>query len=72
MMDCGAIQNPNSKGELLDGGLVSPQAHGKDRATGVFVDGHSAIYRSRDIRFDSSLPSGEGWDWASPGWADVP
>ena len=72
IMDCGAVQNPNSKAEFPAVGSAAPQGHGKDRSPGVFVDGHSAIYRYRAIRFDPSLPSGAGWDWAPPSWADVP
>jgi len=72
IMDCGAMQNPKSKVEFPEVGVLNMQGHGKDRAPAVFVDGHSAIYRYRDIRYDPSLPSGAGWDWASPSWADVP
>jgi prepilin-type N-terminal cleavage/methylation domain-containing protein len=71
IMDCGAIQNPNSNAEFPSIGLSAPQGHGKERAPGVFADGHSAIYRYRDIRRDPSLPV-QAWDWAPPSWADVP
>jgi prepilin-type N-terminal cleavage/methylation domain-containing protein len=72
MIDCGAVRNPKSGPELSGVGSLNTQGHGKDRTTAAFVDAHSAIYRYRDMRYDTNLPKGAGWDWASPSWADLP
>ncbi|MCI0539257.1 MAG: prepilin-type N-terminal cleavage/methylation domain-containing protein [Verrucomicrobiales bacterium] len=85
IMECDASQ-PKDKGQINSGGTL-PQAHGKDRFTTLFVDGHASITWYPDYAPDGSFiggrrpgprvwridPSGPfGWGMGSLDWMDVP
>jgi len=82
-MECDA-SNPKDKSQIdvVNGGTL-PQAHGRDRFTTLFVDGHASI-TWYPITMDGTLtrhragvwhidPSGPfGWGMGSLSWIDVP
>jgi prepilin-type N-terminal cleavage/methylation domain-containing protein len=79
IMKCEAL-DPKDKNQAPGGGLL-PQAHGKDRFTSLFVDGHASITwypveitgiprRANVWQLDPSGP--DGWGIGSLAWMDVP
>jgi len=83
MMECDAADpKDNSQIDVVNGGTL-PQAHGRDRFTTLFVDGHASItwypitmngtptrHRTGVWHIDPSGPF--GWGMGSLSWIDVP
>ena len=67
-MECAAFDSRKE----IDGGWISPQAHGQQKNPYLFVDSHARVISWRLLMRDPRLTPQAGGDWAGPDWVDFP